>query len=102
MLIKSLHTRRIWRGIVLDPNLPPAGIGVRGSGSADRLSPEVTSAQFGAADVVALGRDNCGLPVIWSNTDLGLPPGSNVDAFSEGRDVAPTLGGGFSGVLARA
>ncbi len=51
---------------------------------------------------MALGRDNCALPVIWSNADLGLPPGSNVDAFSEGRDTAPSLngGGGFPGVLA--
>ena len=88
------------QGIVLDPNLPPTGIGVRGSGSADRLSPEVTSAQFGAADVVALGQDDCALPVIWSYADLGLPPGANVDAFSEGRDVIPPLGGGFPGVLA--
>ncbi|KAA3606065.1 MAG: hypothetical protein DWQ01_17875 [Planctomycetota bacterium] len=55
----------------------------------DPLSPEVPA--FDPSDLSIHGT-GCMWTAVWTLADLGLPPGSNVDAFSDGADVFPAAG----------
>jgi len=67
--------------------------------SYDPLSPE--SALRDASDIEILYSTCPSVTVAWSRSDLGVPPGGNIDALSDGLDVFPIIGpifGAFSTV----
>lgn len=84
----------------------PGGPGIVqmvGSGSVDRASPEA-SAPGNAVRIAVMDVPTCGLPTLWTNTDLGVPVSGNVDAisypwwFPDG-SFFPAIGPAMGGIL---
>lgn len=71
------------------PGLVAVAGAVRGTGSLDPLSPEVPG--LSPSDVASYESD-CTPLVRYSEADLGVPPGGNVDALADFRDVFPAIG----------
>lgn len=71
------------------PAQNPSKAGPRGSGGLDPLSPEVPG-----IDPSDAGRFDplCNPIIDWTRVDLGVPPGGNIDALSDFRDVCPANG----------